>query len=249
MTDNLPINWQDKMAKEAKTISRAFRPSTAQISTKSGFMSYMGQAIPGNKLEAIILGVTFENNYFEGKFDPNNPRNPSCFAFGKADDEGRQPEMIPHQDVLAPFAAICSACPYSQWRSDTESVSGKGKRCKELYKVGLIPKGQSENSDEMAVLRVPGTSRKNLEVYIQTLAAQGRSLWSVVTEVSTHPHMKNQFEIKFRLVELLPDERLGEVYPKIEGCYEALMEPYQANADPLALRPPVEEKPSKQKKY
>ena len=248
MTDNLPTNWQEQMAKEAKAVSRAFRPSTAQISTKSGMMTYMGQAVPGNKLEAVIIAAIFENNFFEAKFDPRNPRNPVCFAFGKVDSSGQKPEMLPHPEVSDEFrqAERCSICPNSQWASDTESMSGKGKRCKELYKLGLIPRGQSEGADEMAILRIPVTSRKNFDTYVNGVAAgSGRPLWGVLTEISITPDARTQFQIKFSLKEMLSDGELNKIFPKIEGAYECLSEPYDPNANPLELKPPSDKK----KKY
>jgi hypothetical protein len=238
MTDNLPMNWQEQMAKEAKAVSRAFRPSTAQISTKSGMMSYMGQAIPGNKLDVIVLAAIFENNLFEGKFDPRNPRNPICFAFGKPESDGKKPEMVPHPAIEKPHDKRCDLCEYSQWGSDTESMSGKGKRCKEIYKLGLIPKGQ-DSSDEMAILRIPLTSRKNWDVYVNAIAAQGRPSWGVLTTISLHPHQRNQFEVKFELKEMLDETTLAKVYPKISGAFEALMEPYDPNQNPLERKEPV----------
>lgn len=246
MTDNLPTQWQQAMAAEAKAISRVFRPATAQISTKSGIMSYMNQAIPGNKLSAIVIGQIFENNFFEGKFDPRNPRNPICFAFGRPPTDGSKPEMVPHVEIPEEFrqAATCDRCEWSKWGSDTESMSGKGKRCKELYKLGLIPVGMDAN--EMAILRIPVTSRKNWEVYVNGLAAQtGRPPWGVVTEVSVHPHTRNQFEIRFAAKEMLDDSQLAAIFPKIDGAYEALMQPYDPNQDPLEKKPPAEEKKRK----
>lgn len=238
MTENLPVNWKDQMASEAKALAKSFRPSTTQISTKSGIMSYMGQAVPGNKLDVIILATIHENNYFEGKYDPKNPRNPVCFAFGKPQPDGSKPPMEPPVEVKEPArqANSCDACEWSKWNSDPDSVSGKGKRCKELYKLGLIPVGG--DGSEMALLRIPVTSRKNYEVYVQTINAMSqRPPWGVVTTVAIKPHMKNQFEVTFELKEVLPDERLAEVWPKIDGAYEALMQPYDPNQNPLETKP------------
>lgn len=247
MTENLPTNWKEQMEQEARAVARAFRPSTTQISTKSGIMTFMGQVVPGNKLDCIILATIFENNFFEGKFDPRNPRNPICFAFGKPEPNGDKPDMIPHQDIPEKNrqAEACARCDWSQWGSDTESVSGKGKRCKELYKLGLIPVGAEAN--EMAILRVPVTSRKNFEVYVNGLAVStGRPTWGAVTEISVRPHQKNQFEIVFSTKRVLEESELGKIYSKIDGAYEALMQPYDENSDPLETKAPPE---GKKKKY
>lgn len=248
MTDNLPTNWRDQMAAEASALSRSFRPTTAQISTRSGMMTYMGQLVPDNRLDVVILASIFENNFFEGKFDPRSPRNPICFAFGKPQANGDKPEMIPDISIVEPNrqAATCDRCEWSKWNSDTESVSGKGKRCKELYKLGLIPANGEFAANEMAILRVPVTSRKNFEVYVNGLSAStARPPWGVVTTVSLHPHPKNQFEVRFTTKAVLPDEILGKIFPKINGAFDALMQPYEENQDPLAQRPPAEEKKRK----
>jgi hypothetical protein len=247
MTDNLPTNWQQQMENEAKALARSFRPTTAQISTKSGVLSYMGQSVPNNKLDVVILAAIFENNYFEGKYDPRNPRNPICFAFGKPQPDGSQPEMTPPPSVVAPQrqSATCDRCDWSQWASDPESPSGKGKRCKEIYKLGVVPAGDY-NTTEMAILRVPVTSRKNFEVYVNGVAAQcGRPPWGVVTEISLKPHQVKQFEVVFTTKAVLPEADLGKVWPKIDGAFEAMMEPYDPNSNPLEAKAPASDKKRK----
>lgn len=246
MTDNLPTNWQEQMANEAKALSRVFRPSTAQISTRSGMLTYMNQPIPGNKLDCIVLASIFENNYFEGRFDPKNPRNPICYSFGKPESDGSKPEMVPYHEIAEPFAKTCDQCEYSKWGSDPDSVSGKGKRCKEIYKLGLVPYSVDDSLQEMAILRIPVTSRKNWEVYVNGVAASAmRPPWGVVTTIGCRPHPKNQFEIFFEAKEVIPEDRLGDIFRKINGAYDALMQKYDENSDPLEKKPPREGK----KKY
>lgn len=242
-TENLPTSWKDQLESEARSIARAFRPTTAQISTKSGIMTYMGVPVPNNRMDVVILATIYENNFFESKYDPRNPRNPICFAFGKPEPgSGSRPEMAPHPDISEEFrqATTCDRCEWSKWGSDSESVSGKGKRCKEIYKIGLIPAGDYA-TNEMAILRVPVTSRKNFEVYVNGTAVQyGRPPWGVVTEVSLKPHMKNQFEVVFTTKNVLPEEELGRVWPKIDGAFEAMMQAYDPNSNPLEKKEPEE---------
>jgi hypothetical protein len=235
MTENLPVNWQEQMAQEAKAVARAFRPTTGQISTKSGILSYMDRPLPGNKIECIILAAIFENNLFDGKFDPRNPRNPVCYAFGQYQPDGSKPEMVPFKEIKSPVAATCFECPNSKWGSDEDSPSGKGKLCKEIYKLGLIPVATAIDTDvkgEMAILRVPVTSRKNFEVFVNTAAGSlQRPMWGVVAEISLAPHQRNQFEMKFALKDAVPEEYLANVYPRINGAYEALMQKYEENTE------------------
>lgn len=233
MTENLPVNWQEQMAAEAKAVAKAFRPVTGQISTKSGIMSYMDQPIPGNKLPCVILGAIFENNLFDGKFDPRNPRNPVCYAFGRVNPDGSKPDMVPYAEIKAPVAATCGECPNSRWGSDEDSPSGKGKKCKEIYKLALVPVGSLDeaNSKEIAILRVPVTSRKNFEVFVNQAAAVQRPTWGVLAEVSLAPHQRNQFEMKFQVKQAIPDEYLQNLYKRIDGAYDALMQKYDENQE------------------
>lgn len=252
MTDNLPVNWKEEMAKEAIATAKAFRPTVGQISTKSGILAYMDQPIPGNKLNCIVLAAIFENNYFDGKFDPKNPRNPTCYAFGKPLPSGEPPVMIPPEYLTKPNRKVpfvlrvadgkevlsedsCNACPYSQWGSDENSPSGKGKRCKEIYKLALIPAMTAEQDmtkTEVAILRVPVTSRKNFELYVNEAASVfRRPTWGMVTQISLAPHMRNQFEMKFNPVEAVPETQLGNIYPRIGGGFDLLMQKYEENTE------------------
>jgi hypothetical protein len=250
MTDNLPVNWQEAMAEEARAVSKAFRPTVGQISTKSGILAYMDQPIPGNKLNVIVLAAIFENNYFEGKFDPKNPRNPVCYAFGKAQPDGSVPFMAPPEYVTAPHrkAADCPACPWSKWASDSDSPSGKGKRCKEIYKLALVPAATADtdvSKTEIAILRVPVTSRKNFELYVNEAASVfRRPTWGMVTQISLHPHMRNQFEMKFSALEPIPEASLANIYPRIGGGFDVLMQKYEENQD----KKEEEETPSNRKR-
>lgn len=243
MSTNLPVNWQEEMAKEATAVSKAFRPTVGQISTKSGILAYMDQPIPGNKLNVIVLAAIFENNYFEGKFDPKNPRNPVCYAFGKAQPDGSLPFMAPPEYVTDPHrkAADCAACPWSKWASDPDSPSGKGKRCKEIYKLALVPAATADtdvSKTEIAILRVPVTSRKNFELYVNEAASVfRRPTWGMVTQISLHPHMRNQFEMKFAPIDPIPEHQLSNIYPRIGGGYDVLMQKYEENAEKAEEEP------------
>lgn len=237
MTDNLPVNWKEQMAAEAAVTAKAFRPTVGQISTKSGILAYMDQPIPQNKLRCIVLASIFENNYFEGKFDPKNPRNPVCYAFGKATADGSVPFMAPPEYVVDPHrkAADCVACPYSKWGSDPDSPSGKGKRCKEIYKLALVPAATADqdiSKTEIAILRVPVTSRKNFELYVNEAASVfRRPTWGMVTEISLVPHMRNQFEMKFAPIDPIPESNLPNIYPRIGGGFDVLMQKYEENTE------------------
>jgi len=250
MSNNLPVNWQEEMAKEAAVVSKAFRPTVGQISTKSGILAYMDQPIPGNKLKCIVLASIFENNYFEGKFDPKNPRNPVCYAFGRATPDGSVPFMSPPDYVKEPHrkAADCTACPWSKWASDPDSPSGKGKRCKEIYKLALVPAATADtdvSKTEIAILRVPVTSRKNFELYVNEAASVfRRPTWGMVTEISLQPHMRNQFEMKFSPLEPIPEAQLANIYPRIGGGFDVLMQKYEENTD----KPAEEETQSNRKR-
>jgi hypothetical protein len=218
------VNWKERMAEQAKAVAAVERPSVAALSFRNGRMSYLGQPVPGDRLKCVVVSAIMEHRYFSKKFDPNQPDAPDCFAFSET-GEG----MVPHDLSFKKQHDNCLECPKNQWGSDTLSQSGKGKACKEIRKLAILPVSWLKGgSDEMAIASLPPTSVKNWGNYVNTVASKvARPYWGVVTEIAVLPHPKNQFEIKFELVEEIPDEYLGRVGEKIEIALKCLTIPYE----------------------
>lgn len=234
------VKWSEKLAAEAKDVAKLERPALSSISLKAGVMQLGGTPIPGNKLQAIVVGSIFQQRYYTQKWDPNNPANPDCFALS-ADGQG----MAPHPDSKKPQAATCTACPHNQWGSDVNG--GRGKACKTTRRLGLLPASAASDGSaakaEIALLTIPVMSVKNWGNYVNRLSAEfRRPAWAVVTEVSTVPDVKSQFRVNFDFVRLIPEEELGALHARAGAVQDLLMTPYEPSTD---APPPKETKPAK----
>ena len=57
----LPEDVLASLAQEAKAAAAVERPAVGRIGLKSGVMTYAGQPVAGNKMEAVILAASFRN--------------------------------------------------------------------------------------------------------------------------------------------------------------------------------------------
>jgi len=224
------VNWQEQMANEARAVAKLERPQLAQISTRSGIMSYMNQPIPGNVLECVVVSSIMENNLFTEAFDANSPRNPDCFSFSTTGID-----MLPHEVVVDKRSETCKLCPNMAWGS-SPTGSGKGKACKSIRKLAVIPIGALKEGAvgkaEVAVLRVPVTSVKHWSSYVNEIASvHARPSWGMITKISIKPHMTNQFEILFEAMGPIGESLLPELHQKAMKALEQLMQPYEPNPE------------------
>lgn len=241
------INWADKLANEAKEVAALERPALSQISTRGGFLKYQDQAIPGNKLQCIVVASAFENRFYKGKFDPNKRENPTCWALS-LDGEN----MAPTEHVKTPVSSTCEGCPNFQWGSAGEG--SKGKACKSIRRLALIPSGSVKDGNaktaEVALLSVPVTSAKNWANYVNSCSVEyARPPWALITEVYTEPDPKTQFQIKFRTVAAINDDMLGDLHKRIAPVQEILLAPYDSTGNIEGSYPGESAETTKARKY
>ncbi len=237
---NEMIRWEDRLAAEAKAVASLERPALSQISTRAGQLVYQGQPIPGNKLPCIVIASAFENRYYDKAFDPNNRAAPKCFALSLSGDN-----MAPHEDVPEKQSADCLSCPMYRWGSDPKG--GKGKACKQVRRLALIPASAAVDGTiktaEMALISIPVTSAKNWANYVNASAAEyARPPWALVTEISTAPDAKTQFQIKFTTKTIVGDEFLADVQKRVESAQQVLLTPYDVSGNIEGSYPGEEKK-------
>lgn len=225
------VNWEERLANEAKQIATIERPSLTSISTRSGMMSINGVAVPGNKMDCVILSSVFENQYYDTVYVAGEVRPPRCFSLSLTKENRK-----PHEAVKEPMGLECDICPMFAWGSDPKPNS-KGKACKEKRRLALLPAGAVQNGEimkaEMAILSLPVTSVRNWGNYVNLVAAEyGRPPWALLTEIALTPHMKNQFEVKFTARGVVNNEYLNELSKRAEGALTVLMTPYDMTPVP-----------------
>lgn len=230
------VKWDEALAARAQMAKKAEESvSTGSfISLKSGVMSYNGNPVPGNKLDVVVVDAILENHHFDDAYDPNTPQSPSCYAFGRDEDE-----MSPHEKVDEPFSEKCKGCPNNEWGS---ADTGRGKACKNVRRLAVIPAdaldGGAEGVEEAAIayLKVPVTSVKAWAGYVNQLAAANKPPLAFVTEISVTPDAGSQFKVNFKAKESIEDgELIGALLAKADVVEQTIAFPYQ----------PVEEAPAK----
>jgi len=222
------IDYNAELAALAKVGVAREKPSSSNISFKSGMLAYNGAPIPGNALDCIIIASVHANTLYEGRYDPDNLSNPSCWAYGE--DEAT---MAPHPSITNPKHTQCQGCPQNEFGT---AENGRGKACKNSRHLALIPAG-TEPQDvavaEVAVARLPVTSVKNYSQYVQKVSAlYNRPPLGVITTLSTSPDAKSQFKVNFAVGAMVANELLGQLLAKRESAAASLIRTYE---------PPVEQ--------
>lgn len=244
-------NWEEKLSQMAKTsVEQEASVSTgAFINTRGGQLSHNDQPIADNRLECIVVDAIIENCYYEDDFDPDNPMPPVCYAFGRDDAE-----MVPHPEAPNKQSETCATCPMNEFGT---APRGKGKACKNIRRLALIPAKPLEEEaiekGEVAFLKVPVTSVRGWAAYVRTLEALiHRPPLGVVTEISTVPDPKNQFKMLFNHKLDLPQNILGKVFGRYEVIKDSIAFPY---TPPPSEPPPKQQQqrgkpaPAKNRKY
>jgi hypothetical protein len=214
--------WDEDLAKFAQEASAKEVSGGSFLSFKSGMLSFMGSAIPGNKLNVVVLGDMHENLYYNQPFDADNPISPACFAFS---EEGK--DMAPHADSAEPQSEKCATCKWNQFGS---ADNGKGKKCRNIRRIAIIPADQLSDiaGAELAFAKIPPTSVANFSAHTKRVAdAAHRPLWAAVTTISCAPHLKKQVEVSFAYVENITDgAQLQAIKDKVDTIQNELQVPY-----------------------
>ena len=235
---SLPVNWQEEMAAHAQMSAEMVKPESSTISLRGGIVSYSGTPVPDNKLHVVVLGFIHEHNFYNHAYDADNPGSPECFALGTDFSE-----MAPHAHAEEPQSNACNGCP----NLERGSGNGRGKACQQRVRLMCIPASATESeqsllSAEVAIIKLPVTSVKYWNQYVQQVAGMfKRPEWGVVTEVSAEPAPKTQFKATFTPISGVDfteqPELYGAIQQKIELSQPILYRAYEANAETEAPKP------------
>lgn len=230
-TTKAVANWDARLAQYAEESAATEQTSGGKfVSIRGGRLSYGGAEVPGNKMSVIILDHIMENHLYTERFDPDTPVSPACFAFGRKEDE-----MGPHENSTEPQASACKGCPMNEFGT---ADTGKGKACKNIRRLALIPEDGLDDLEnaEIAYLKVPVMSVKTWAGYVQSVANNlKRPPFGVVTEISVVPDPKSQFRLTFTVGESIEDAAVLEALIKRrEQVAKEIDFPYQPYTAPEA---------------
>lgn len=217
------------LAKKAKAVEK---PSTSTIACKSGILTYNGDPVgDDNAMDVIVIASTHANLFYTEKYDPDNPANPVCYAYGDSEDD-----MVPSPNSQAPQSATCKDCKWNQWKSDPEG--GKGKACKNSRVLGLVPAGTTLEdlpTAEVATFKLPVTSVKNWGQYVNKIDTLfQRPPLGLITTIKVKRDLKTQFKVLFENGPMVMNDMIMPLIKKSESVLEALRKDYDPNPEPTA---------------
>lgn len=233
-----------QLATHAKDVAATEKVQSGAMSLRAGVMQWQGKPVPGNRMNVIVLATSYENTYYPKTFDPNNITSPVCFAQSLADAD-----LTPHANSVDQQHQSCKGCWAHEWSSDPKG--GRGKACKQVRKLALIPAYDDEDeiaTAEMATLRVPVMSVKNWSGYASERATvDGLPFFVFSTEVSVVPDPRSQFQVHFSKVAVLPSEEVvAAVMARIKQAEQLLLTPYEpAKEEEESPAPAAGRKPAK----
>lgn len=208
--------WEEEMkaAVVAQGKSETLTGGFKSISFKSGCISIDGNQVDDNELNVVILASTHENQFYTGRYNPDEPSSPVCYAFGSDDDT-----MAPHPDAPEKQHDTCNGCPNNEWGS---AEVGRGKACKNVRRMVVVTEDSVESTEalsdaEARMLKLPVTSVKNYANYVKTVLEEDlqKPTWAVVTQIKAVPDASSQFKVKFGFQEVVKfDQKLYDAMKK-----------------------------------
>lgn len=239
------INYDEAYAKAAEGYAAQNRAVGGEtISTQSGVLNLGDNELVGNQLACVILDSTLENAFYPGRYDANVKLPPVCYSSSReaegmeahlqsmgADKTYFTPQNMQQVpiDENAPtlgmrWASPCDGCKQNIWGSGDQ---GRGKACKNNYRLALLPAGiyeprgrdydlalyddpQHYAGASVAYMKIPVTSGKFFEAYRTQMRTQHRRPpFGVFTRIYLTPHKDHQFHVNFEFIELA-DPALGQ---------------------------------------
>jgi hypothetical protein len=232
--------WDEALAARAKIAKKAEASvATSEfLSLKSGQLTFRDNAVPGNKMNIIVLASRLENQFFEGEYDPAVPAVPICFAFGQEEET-----MAPHEKSENRQNPTCADC---QWNVFGTAEKGRGKACKNVRRLSVIPASCLDEGtpaaildEQSAFLKVPVTSVRGWASYVQQLATMNLPPLAFVTEISVTPDPKSQFKVNFRAIERIEGDLLGALLERADKAEKLIETPYIAMDAPAPAAKPA----------
>jgi hypothetical protein len=237
-------SWADRFSAQTEMVVQKAEAAAASdglgswVSTKSGVLAYQGTPLAGNYMDVIIVDFVRENQYYASRYGSDSHSSPVCYAFDEGSEDGKE-NMVVHPDSQTPQnAGGCATCKHNKFGS---SETGKGKACKNVMRLGLLPatppSAEYLSKAAPAWLKVPVMSVKGFMNYVMSVKAMyQRPPLGVVTRIGLKPDPKAQFLITFETVAPLPeDDQLKSV---IESRYNEIFDllpfPHRKNEEPEA---------------
>ena len=241
--------WDEELAKQAEIASKMEENVGGGqfFSTKGGVLTWQDAPMPNNQMAVIVLDSVLENVFYEGRYDPDTPQSPVCFAFGR-DEKTIQPHtiVIENGNSQAGASGLCAGCDHNQWGS---ADTGRGKACRNTRRLAMIPAGTFDQMGKFKIMddpehfqnasigfmKLPVTSVKGYANFVKQVAgALRRPPFGIITKVRVIPDASTQFKVVFEPITEVPDDLMGTIMERHQEAESTIDFPYR----PAEEQPP-----------
>lgn len=217
---------EEQMEREAaqEIMKRVAAPSGNGISIRNKQFKFPDGRVLDGPIDVVILDFVSKNLYYTGRFDPQNPSPPKCFAIGRVITE-----MKPSPNSPDVQSESCSGCPMNEFGSD-----GAAKACKNTRLLAVVESGVPDAP--IMTLSVPPKSLKAFDGYVSKVATLlKRTPYGVVTRIGFHPEAEHE-QLVFGNPQ--PNPQLAEhVARRAEAEALLFVEPDTSRAEAPARKP------------
>lgn len=253
-TGTAVANWDEEIARQAKIAAGMEEGAGGAqfFSIKSGVLTFGGQPLPNNEMAVIIADSVLENVFFEGEYDADVAQAPTCFAFGRVEKD-----MEPHKVVVEAGNQqhdACGGCEMNEWGTANK---GRGKACRNVRRLALLPAGTLDGNDFDAILdpeylknaafgflKVPVTSVRGYANYIKQITNVMKVPPHLVfTKVKVVPDASDMVKVIFSPLKPVPKELWGIMMERHAEAETVIDTPYP----PLSDEPKSRAAPSRGK--
>ena len=198
---------------------------------------------PVQYLDVVLLGATENVNksYYADAYQEGSEAGPTCMSL-----DGK----VPHASVENPPASNCASCPFNQWGS--APGNSKGKACKDLLWVALIPTDQ-KLLDHYGIIRlkISVTGLKPFSRYCQEVRRKTNNQLDfnmVKTRLSFDPDSTWPL-LTYKAIGVLAGDEMTKIVPYLTSpAFEWITQRQELNANspapqPVPARPEPEPEP------
>lgn len=185
---DLEAALRDSMKESAKAIVAA-EPvySAANIIRLKGGEYVLNEEILKKPLEAVVLGWSFGQFYYEDEYDPDNKAPPVCFALANNEGELVPSETSPKKQHDGP----CATCP--QNKPGSHEKGGWLRACSGRRRLGILLVSDTSPDPQIGSMEVSAAGLKPFSTYVKSVAGvHGAPLHLVKTLFSTELSRKGQ---------------------------------------------------------
>jgi hypothetical protein len=182
----------------------------------------------GNEISVILLDYVFVNQFFKGKFDPDNRQPPACFAMAENELDL---VPLPSSPEIQNGGDPCETCWANEFESDD---AGRGKACKNGRRIAVMSAEAWEDDDfadyidseAVGYLTLPPTTNPTWRAYVNKLGKTAKlPVWGVITTLSFDPEVdypKLEFTATAKLQDILDEAGAKKLFALRDEIHDEL---------------------------